>query len=183
MRLPLVPTLMVAAMLPTMLGLGIWQLQRAEWKQDLLDDLERAPSLGAVDLDRTPSPADINFRRVAVTCSFAGKPAASAGRSVDGVSGFALRLSCRDGIDAVVGWSTDPRAAPAAPTPARVTGRYVEADGADLVFLDRPLPPLAAAAPPTVETIPNNHRAYAAQWFLFAGILTLIYGLYLRRRA
>jgi len=33
-----------------------------------------------------------------------------------------------------------------------------------------------------VGDIPNNHLAYAVQWFLFAGIAGVIYALALKRR-
>ena len=33
-----------------------------------------------------------------------------------------------------------------------------------------PGPGLMASAPPSPDTIPNNHFSYAIQWFLFAGI-------------
>ena len=45
-----------------------------------------------------------------------------------------------------------------------------------------PGPGLMASAPPSPDTIPNNHFSYAIQWFLFAGIASLIYGLALRQR-
>ncbi len=35
----LVPTLMVAVMLPVLIGLGLWQLDRRQWKEGLLRDL------------------------------------------------------------------------------------------------------------------------------------------------
>ena len=35
---------------------------------------------------------------------------------------------------------------------------------------------------PDLASVPNNHFAYAIQWFLFAGIALLIYGLALRKR-
>ena len=41
---------------------------------------------------------------------------------------------------------------------------------------------LEASAPPSLKDVPNNHLAYAVQWFLFAGIAAIIYGLALRRR-
>lgn len=48
--------------------------------------------------------------------------------------------------------------------------------------------PLAGGAFPEVvpspvrpETIPNNHRSYAIQWFLFAATLLAIYGVYVYR--
>ena len=43
-------------------------------------------------------------------------------------------------------------------------------------------PGLEPSAKPSPADIPNNHRAYAVQWFLFAGVALLIYALALRRR-
>ncbi len=43
-------------------------------------------------------------------------------------------------------------------------------------------PGLEPSAPPSIEQIPNNHRSYAVQWFLFAFIALVIYGLALRTR-
>jgi surfeit locus 1 family protein len=45
-----------------------------------------------------------------------------------------------------------------------------------------PGPGLQASAPPSPDTIPNNHLSYAIQWFLFAGIALVIYVLALRGR-
>ena len=45
-----------------------------------------------------------------------------------------------------------------------------------------PGPGLMASAPPSPDTIPNNHFSYAIQWFLFAGIAVVIYALALRWR-
>jgi surfeit locus 1 family protein len=39
------------------------------------------------------------------------------------------------------------------------------------------------SATPSLEGIPNNHLAYAVQWFLFAAIALGIYGLALWRRS
>ena len=36
-RIPLLPTLAVAAAVLVMIWLGVWQLQRANWKAELLD--------------------------------------------------------------------------------------------------------------------------------------------------
>ncbi len=55
----------------------------------------------------------------------------------------------------------------------------------DHVFLlvaDTPARGLEASERPSPATIPNNHRAYAVQWFLFAGAALVIYALALRRR-
>ena len=43
-------------------------------------------------------------------------------------------------------------------------------------------PGLDPSAPPSIDQIPNNHRSYAVQWFLFALIAAVIYGLALRKK-
>jgi cytochrome oxidase assembly protein ShyY1 len=45
-----------------------------------------------------------------------------------------------------------------------------------------PAPGLQASAPPSIESIPNNHMSYAIQWFAFAAIALVIYALALRKR-
>ena len=47
---------------------------------------------------------------------------------------------------------------------------------------DHGLGGLEASAPPSLDNIPNNHRAYAAQWFIFAFIALVIYFIALRKR-
>ena len=53
--------------------------------------------------------------------------------------------------------------------------------GAHLVA-DRPQAGLAANGRPDQSEIPNNHFAYAVQWFVFAATALVIYGLALRKR-
>lgn len=43
-------------------------------------------------------------------------------------------------------------------------------------------PGLVPSAPPTTESIPNNHLLYAIQWFFFAAAALVIYALALRRK-
>ena len=42
---------------------------------------------------------------------------------------------------------------------------------------------LEPSARPSLAAISNNHRLYAIQWFAFAAIAILIYGLALRGRS
>jgi len=53
---------------------------------------------------------------------------------------------------------------------------------ADIVVAASAPPGLEPSAPPSVSMIPNNHRMYAAQWFAFALIALVIYGLAVRKR-
>ena len=46
-RLPIFPTIVVAAAVAIMIGLGMWQLQRAEWKEALLARYAAAEKVAA----------------------------------------------------------------------------------------------------------------------------------------
>ena len=52
-----------------------------------------------------------------------------------------------------------------------------------MLVADTPPAGLAKNEAPNFDSVPNNHLAYAVQWFLFAGIAAIIYLLALRRRA
>lgn len=51
-----------------------------------------------------------------------------------------------------------------------------------LLVADTPAPGLDANPRPGIDGIPNNHLAYALQWFLFAAIAAIIYVLAVARR-
>lgn len=186
MRLPLVPTLMVAAMAPVMIGLGFWQLQRAAWKETLLAELAAAPALPVVDLDRAMPKTAINFRRAVATCTAGSSmPTPVAGRNRAGKSGYSYRVPCTRHVAVNAGWSPRPDAAGAIELGGRVAGLVVEQPaGAGvryMLYADSARPPLEPSAPPSADTIPNNHMGYAVQWFLFAGTLLVIYFVHVRR--
>ena len=44
-RLPVLPTLVVAAAVAAMLALGVWQLRRAEWKADMIARYTQAQAM------------------------------------------------------------------------------------------------------------------------------------------
>jgi cytochrome oxidase assembly protein ShyY1 len=189
MRIPVVPTLMVALMTPVLVGLGFWQLDRAEWKADLLARLEAAPSLPPVEIEG-PAQSELDFRRARTSCTASGPVEVVAGRNANGVTGFSYRVPCRgaDGTAVVlldIGWSNRPGTLSAVELPGPHSGILVARTGERphylLVSRDA-APPLEPSAPPSTETIPNNHMAYAVQWFFFAAALLTIYGVYLFRR-
>lgn len=179
-----------------MIGLGVWQLQRAGWKERMLAELAAAPSRPPVDLDpllaASAPPADLAFRRALVSCTARGAaPILRAGRSLDGASGFSVFVPCRaeaDGwarrIEVNAGWTrqADYR------TPVTLTGitagalGTVEPEGPIILTAATPAPGLAASAAPAITDIPNNHLMYAFQWFFFAATASLIFVLALRRR-
>ena len=51
-----------------------------------------------------------------------------------------------------------------------------------MLVSDTPAKGLSPNPKPDPEVIPNNHLAYAVQWFIFAGLAVLIYIVVLRRR-
>ncbi len=177
---------MVAIAIPILIGFGVWQLDRAEWKAGVLADLARNQALPLVDLGAGPIPDDAQFRLVRLRLDCAGGLARlTAGRSLDGQSGYSYLVQCRAGDTPVTrdaGWHArpDPIAIPGGT--ASFEGRLVKGPGDSWVLVDqRSGPPLVPSAPPGPDTISDNHLSYAIQWFSFAAILAVIYGLWLRR--
>jgi len=195
-RLPFFPTLIVAGAVLVMIGLGVWQLQRAAWKEQLLADYAAAAALPALDLDpllvRAGPLPPLAFRRVLVTCQLReAAPEWRGGRNRAGQGGYDALIPCRPGADGLAGrLLVNAGWAPLPPRDRRVSlgGLVAGTLGADvegqplIVTAATPAATLAASAPASIEQVPNNHRAYAAQWFFFAGLAVLIYVLALRRR-
>lgn len=183
---PLLPTLMVAVAVPTLAGFGAWQLKRAHWKDALLAEYAVNMAAPLADLGDGPVPAGSQFKlvRLFVTCP-AGLSEERAGRNLEGSTGYSHRVPCTAGgapliLDA--GWSARPDSLNLPAIAAGQEGRLVEdAAGGWILVARKAVPPLEASAPPSLETIPNNHLSYAVQWFSFATILAVIYGIWLRR--
>ena len=193
-RLPLLPTAIVALAVPTLVMLGVWQLQRAEWKEGLLERLAanaQAPVI-AKPADLMSRREELSFRRVRTRCREIRPWSPSAARSVDGRAGYRQQIWCHEGqgepLLVSIGVAANPALKVMPASGAVFTGPLVPRTGRPpedppfVLIAEAPVAPLAAEAPPTLAGIPNNHRAYAVQWFLFAAILVVIYGLWLRQR-
>ncbi|MCS6987837.1 MAG: SURF1 family protein [Sphingomonadaceae bacterium] len=188
------PTLVTLAALPALVGLGAWQLQRAQWKDGLLATYrENAGRPLATPTHRRELEA-LGFRRVQlVGLACAPRPdRVVAGRDRAGRPGWTALFRCRwprerpDAGDILVnaGWAPHPQRARKASAPsASAIGVLVPGRGAQppLLVLEAARAPLAPSAAPTLDIIPNNHRGYALQWFSFAAILAIVYVAYLRR--
>ncbi len=195
-RLPILPTLIVAAAVVVMIGLGLWQLQRAQWKERLLAEYEAAAAMPPLDLDPLIERDDdwippLGYRRVLVTCHGRDlKPELRGGRSRDGAGGYAYFVPCRPGASGLAGrlvvnagWSAMPNSDLRLSVAGLIAGRLGAADQGRVVLTSATAPPpLKASAPPGPETISNNHLAYAFQWFFFAAAAAVIYLLAARRR-
>lgn len=171
-----------------MIALGVWQLGRAEEKAELVARYQSA----LADGEPQPFPADDGgvfeegdlFHPTAFDCLEVLERSSIAGRDARGRSGFAHIAHCRTGggpAEVKLGWSRTPQS-------PQWSGGAVEGlivpggeDGAR-VQLSEPVAGLEPLAQPDPRDLPNNHLAYAVQWFFFAGTALTIYVLALRRR-
>ena len=181
-KLPLIPTALVLAAMAAMIALGFWQLQRREEKARLRARYAAAlanPAPVPFPRDDTRA-ADVLYRQSRLDCPQASDLSAIAGRNAAGETGWAITARCGPTDDAalvVLGWAREPN------LPqwrgGVVTG--VIASGPRLVA-DPPLAGLEANGRPDPSEIPDNHLAYAIQWFFFAATAGVIYVLALRKR-
>jgi surfeit locus 1 family protein len=188
-RLPILPTIIVLAAVAVMIGLGIWQLRRAEWKERLIAQFEQAQKLPPITWPTTPLRTEQLplFRHATGVCLRPVGKRAVAGRNQAGESGYAIIVDCLTGAEGPgmsveVGWSKDPTAA-VNWSGGPVSG-VVAPDQRSVMRLVAATPPpgLQRSAPPSTEAISNNHRLYALQWFSFAAIALLIYAFAVRKR-
>jgi cytochrome oxidase assembly protein ShyY1 len=188
-RLPTIPTLIVLIAVGVMISLGIWQLRRAEWKERLVARYQQAEKLPPITWPTVPLREEQLplFRHATGVCLKTAGQRAVAGENMSGEPGYVHIIDCATGAEGPgmsveVGWSKDPN--------AKVNwagGPVSGIIGPDrhtrmrLVAGSSP-PGLEPSAPPSVASIPNNHRSYALQWFSFALIALVIYVLALRKR-
>jgi surfeit locus 1 family protein len=188
-RVPVLPTILVALAVAAMIALGIWQLCfRLPLKEKLLARYAAAAGKPPVAFPRVPTDQSLLFRRSSAYCLEPVGWRASAGRSRAGVPGYRHTADCRTGAEGpgvaiVVGWSRSPD-----PPRGWRGGQMHGVIGPDqgnqvLLVADTAAPGLQPSEPPSMDAIPNNHFAYAIQWFLFAGVAAAIYAIALWRRA
>lgn len=189
MKLPLVPTILVAAAVATMVGLGIWQIQRAEWKQSLLTRFESAAALPEMAWPTVPPEGDaLYYRRASGFCVQPVAWRAVAGQNRAGEAGWSHIAECRTGgaegpgMQVDMGWSNSSDA-PRGWRGGKVSGMIApDKDHRIRLVSDQAAPGLAPSARPSPASVPNNHMFYAFQWFFFAIAALVIYWLALRKR-
>jgi surfeit locus 1 family protein len=186
-RFPLIPTVVVAAAVAAMIGLGVWQLRRLEWKQGLLAQFEANAKLPPVAWPAVP-PADdsLLYRRATGYCLQPVSWRAVAGRNLRDEPGWSHIAACRTGAEGPgmqvdIGWSKS--SDPPQWTGGPVSG-LVAPDRQNRIRLvaEQAAPGLVPSRPPSPANTPNNHLLYALQWFFFAAAAAVIYVLALRRR-
>lgn len=186
-KLPLIPTLIVAAAVAVMIALGFWQLRRAVEKDALLDRFRAAQNLPPVSFPTGPIHDDQLplFRHSTGMCLKPVAKRSTAGRNRAGEPGYSQIVDCTTGAEGPgmsveLGWSKNPNVV--VDWRGGLVSGIIAPDSRmrmRLVAASSP-PGLVPSAPPSIEQIPNNHRSYAIQWFLFALIAAVIYVLALR---
>lgn len=198
-RVPVLATVLVALAVAAMIALGVWQLQRREEKLALIARYGANQHLPAIALPQFPDESTL-FRKAGAFCL---QPVAwhrEAGRAADGSSGWRLIAECRTGAegpgfavqvgiaprpDTRVAWNGGAVSGYITRAPqhrALIAGLFGHAPQELMLVAATPLPGLKPNAPGNLDDIPNNHLAYAVQWFVFAAIAAVIYALALRRR-
>ncbi|MFM7027742.1 MAG: SURF1 family protein [Chakrabartia sp.] len=201
-RLPFVSTLIVLIACAAMIGLGLWQLDRRTEKEALLALYRGNLAKPAMAFPKqAPVPDAALFRASSVYCLHVKGWHTEAGRSAKGTSGYRWIAQCQTGAEGPgalvdMGVTRDPKLAPRW-TGGRIFGLITTEPSHQSLFgkiggrqeVLRPMLVSATAATglepsarPSPEEVPNNHLAYAVQWFLFAGVAAIIYLIALRRR-
>ena len=191
-RIPLVATLVVAAAMAILIGLGAWQLKRAVWKEHLLARYAAGEKLPITFPTAPLKDAQLPlFRHATGMCLRPIGKRAIAGENRAGEPGYVQIIDCATGAEGPgmsveVGWSKNPNARvqwPGGPVsgiivPDRRSRRRLGAATAP--------PGLEPSRPPSLETVspitPSGHRMYAATWFALALTALIIYIVLLMRR-
>lgn len=195
-RVPVLPTIVVAIAVAAMVALGLWQLlDRAPRKAAYLAQVAANPLRPPVAF---PAVADeaLLFRRSRATCLHPVRQTLVGA----GSAGYRLIVECATAPQAEVvtvqlGTTRDP--AFRSRWPGGVVAGFIShaPDGRSLIatlfdhrvarpmlVADTPPPGLTANPRPNPAAVANNHLSYAVQWFLFAVIAAVIYGIAVRRR-
>jgi surfeit locus 1 family protein len=202
-RLPILPTILVLIAVAVMIALGVWQLQRRVEKDALIAQLSANRDLPPMAYPaQAPVANEAMFRKARVTCLRVTGWRVTGGATPTGQGGYRHIAECVTGAEGPgalidMGVAANPAFKPdwrggtvdglitTEPNQSSLIGKAFGTAPPlrPMLVADVPAPGLAASAPPSVSGISNNHLAYAVQWFLFAGVALVIYGIALRRRA
>ena len=201
-RIPIVPTIVVLLAALLMVRLGFWQIHRLHEKQALLARYtanQSKPPLPLVAL--FPVNDEALYRRTSAYCLSVTSWLAEAGRGTDSRPGWRHIAACRTGAEGpgiLVDMGISPDSAAPAWKGGPVRGRLTWAPSSQpliarlfgrppaptpMIVSDVAAPGLKPTAQPNPADIPNNHLSYAVQWFLFAAVALIIYGVALWQRA
>jgi cytochrome oxidase assembly protein ShyY1 len=191
-RLPIFPTIIAAAAVALLVGLGVWQLQRAKWKEGVIAHFAAAQKMPSITFPTVPLRSDRLplFRYATGLCQRPIGQRASVGENRQGEPGYVQIVDCATGAEGPgmsveVGWSKNPN--------TKVNWRGGLVSG--IIVPDRVsrMRLVAATAPPGLEpskipdvstvsaVTPAGHRGYAATWFALAVAALVVYAVAVRK--
>ncbi|GAO79184.1 cytochrome oxidase biogenesis protein Surf1, facilitates heme A insertion [Sphingopyxis sp. C-1] len=198
----MIPTILVLVAVAVMIALGVWQLQRKSEKEALIALYQRNTAMSSMVAypELPPVPDELLYRKSSVVCLEPVRWDPRSGTDRRGKSGIRMIADCRTGaegpgvlVDVGIGddfappkWTGGTVQGTIVPGPEQPTvmeramGKATPARA--MLIADAPVAGLRASAVPSADDTPNNHLAYAGQWFLFAAAALIIYILAVRRR-
>ncbi len=159
---PWVLTVLSAALLAVLIGLGVWQVQRLAWKEGLIDQAEAAAAMAPVPAAEVLNQPGGEFRRVILDCpGLNAAPYVELQSIQDGDAGVRLISPCRPaGVEATFlidrGFVADeisarPPIDPAAADAVRITA----------VVREAPAPNWMSPSPRDGRFFARDHQAMA----------------------
>lgn len=201
-KFPIISSIIVAFAVGVMIALGVWQLDRKQEKEEQLAQLAANRNLPAIAYPMLgPLDQRLLFRKSSVTCLSVEDWSVEAGKASDDKTGFRYIATCSTGVEGpgarvAIGVGAKPDLKPTW-TGGTVAG-WIVMEGGESSLIEKltgksaPATPMLIAdkgqgglktpAVPSIDSVPNNHLAYAVQWFLFAAVAAIIFGILLRRR-
>ena len=192
-KVPILPTLVVLAAAAVMVWLGVWQLQRAKWKEGLLARYAAAEKLPPITFPAEPLPdAQLPlFRYATGVCLGPIAKRAQAGENRAGEPGYVQIVDCVTGAEGLgmsveLGWSKNPNV-PLKWNGGLVSGIIVPDKKMRMrIVADTAPAGLEPSARPDARSAsaisPGGHRGYAMTWFALAATALIIYLLAMMKR-
>lgn len=198
---PVIATILVVLAVISMIGLGVWQLQRKSEKEALIALFERNMAMTAPVAypEMPPVEPEFLYRRSSLVCLEVVRFVPRGGSDRAGKSGIRMVAECKTGADGpgalvdigtaddftLPNWTGGPVSGWIVPGPeqptmiAQLTGNAVPSR--PLLVAEKAEAGLRPSAVPSAADTPNNHFAYAMQWFFFAIAAAIIFALAVRR--
>ena len=164
-RFPWALTIVAVPALILLIGLGVWQVQRLQWKEGLIDRADAAAEMAPVPVSQLKPGPDREFRQVTIDCpGLATAPFVELQSILDGEAGVRLISACEEQA-----------------APGRAEAGVLLIDRGFVAETVTARPPVTDERQPPVA-FANNHLGYALTWFGLALALIGFYIALVRRK-
>jgi cytochrome oxidase assembly protein ShyY1 len=189
-RLPVVPTILVALAVAAMVGLGVWQLQRAKLHAAQLAVYQAAERLPPIAFPTAPTSTENLplYRYATGNCMRVTGRRTAAGANRSDEPGFLIIFDCATGAEGPgmsveVGWTKNPNAT-VGWTGGLVSGVIVPDSKSRMrLVAATPVPGIepSAVPQPRVKISSGRNIGYALTWFALALAALVVYGIAVRK--